>query len=378
MKVRQGRSFATDGHEAVAEATEGWPDRPQIVFAFCSMKQDAQAVVDALRARFGDVPIAGCTTAGEHMGGAHSNESLVAAAVYGSSMTWTAQVVRDLKAFGEEDAQRVSDALFEAVGADRETLDASRYFSLLMIDGLSMTEEKVSAQLAEALEGVPLAGGSAGDDLAFAETRVLTSEGALTDAAVVVLADKGDTEVRIVKHQHFTRTPEMLCITKADPATRTVIEMDGYPAIEAYARALGKTPEEVTGDVTFLNPVTFACNGELYVRSIQKVNDDGSITFYCAIEEGMVLDVGGHGDMHASLSSDLGALREDLGKADFVVGFNCILRALEAKGADAFDALGKVVEETAGAMIGFDTYGEQLNGLHINQTLVAVAIKEAA
>ena len=124
--------------------------------------------------------------------------------------------------------------------------------------------------------------------------------------------------------------------------------------------------------------MTFACNGELYVRSIQKVNEDGSITFYCAIEEGMVLDVGGHGDMHASLSSDLGALREELGKADFIVGFNCILRALEAKQAEAFDALGEVVGETAGAMIGFDTYGEQLNGLHINQTLVAVAIKAAA
>jgi hypothetical protein len=27
-------------------------------------------------------------------------------------------------------------------------------------------------------------------------------------------------------------------------------------------------------------------------------------------------------------------------------------------------------------MIGFDTYGEQLNGLHINQTLVAVAIRD--
>ncbi|HBQ18628.1 MAG TPA: hypothetical protein DEF51_48380 [Myxococcales bacterium] len=378
MKVEQGKSFATDGHQAVAEATQGWADEPEIIFVFASMKQDGQAVIDALRARFGEVPIAGCTTAGEHLAGAHSNKSLVAAAVYDSSMRWTTEVITDLKSFGEEDARGVTDALFASLGVERETLDASKYFSLLMIDGLSMAEERVSAQLAEALEGVPLAGGSAGDDLAFTETRVLTSAGALTNAAVVVLADKGDSDVRIVKHQHFTRTPEMLCITKADPASRTVFEMDGYPAIEAYARALGKTVDEVTGDVTFLNPVTFACNGELYVRSIQKVNEDGSITFYCAIEEGMVLDVGGHGDMHASLSSDLGALREELGKADFIVGFNCILRALEAKQAEAFDALGEVVGETAGAMIGFDTYGEQLNGLHINQTLVAVAIKAAA
>jgi len=29
-------------------------------------------------------------------------------------------------------------------------------------------------------------------------------------------------------------------------------------------------------------------------------------------------------------------------------------------------------------MVGFDTYGEQLNGLHINQTLVALALRDTA
>ena len=163
-----------------------------------------------------------------------------------------------------------------------------------------------------------------------------------------------------------------------DYAKRRVLEIDGYPALGAYAAALGLRPEEVTGEVTFLNPVTFRYQGELYVRSIQAVNDDGSLDFYCAIEEGMVLEIGGHEDMAAALRADLDGLRDRMGSLDFLLGFNCILRALESEGAGEHDAIGAAFTSVCGAMVGFDTYGEQLQGLHINQTLVAVAFADAA
>ena len=35
------------------------------------------------------------------------------------------------------------------------------------------------------------------------------------------------------------------------------------------------------------------------------------------------------------------------------------------------------LNETAEHIIGFDTYGEQLNGLHINQTLVGVGFQKS-
>ena len=180
---------------------------------------------------------------------------------------------------------------------------------------------------------------------------------------------------QIVKHQHFSAKGTSLVITRADVAQRRVYEMDGYPAVEAYARALGLSAEQVDDDVCFMNPPTFVYDDEIYVRSIQRLEADRSIVFYCGIEEGMVLSLGGHEEMVDALDRDLQALREDQRPADLFIACNCILRALETEKRGLFPAIGKALSGAARHVIGFDTYGEQLNGLHINQTLVGVALR---
>ncbi|MCX6953675.1 MAG: FIST domain containing protein, partial [Verrucomicrobia bacterium] len=108
------------------------------------------------------------------------------------------------------------------------------------------------------------------------------------------------------------------------------------------------------------------------------IEDDGSIVFFCAVEEGMVLDVGGHEEMKPALERDVASFRARFGQADLLISFNCILRALEADKAGAHEDLGAVVQGCAKASVGVDTYGESYNGLHINQTMVAVAFRSAA
>jgi hypothetical protein len=220
-------------------------------------------------------------------------------------------------------------------------------------------------------------GGSAGDDLKFKQTFVYHGGKAWQNAAVFALADS-KVPFEIVKHQHYTTSPKALVITKADVATRRVYEMDGHPALEAYARALGMAPSDVTNEVTFMNPVTFVCNNEIYVRSIQRVEPDGSIIFYCGIEEGMVLSIGGHEEMEGALARDISAVGSRMKEANLFIACNCILRALEAEKLNQHAALGGVLSRFARNIIGFDTYGEQLSGLHINQTLVGVAIHDLA
>ncbi len=374
MRVVQGRTSACGGAEAVAEATEGWAAEPELLFVFCSTAQDPHGVAKALAERFPAVPIVGCTTSGELLGGEHTNRTMVVAGLIDSGVRWKTTVIRGLQSFDEGAAVAAAQELFAGVGTDTEDFDPDAHFCLLFVDGLSMKEEVVSALLADAIEGVTLAGGSAGDDLAFAQTLVIHEGGAESDAAIVVMGKAERASFRILKHQHYVTTPRSLVITRADVAARRVYEMDGYPAAEAYAAALGVDAGALTTELMFLNPMTFQCNGELYVRSIQKLNEDLSLTFYCGIEEGMVLDIGGHHDMEGSLREDLGALAEEVGEIDFLLGFNCILRSLEAQEGDTHARLGTVYERLGAPMIGFDTYGEQLNGLHINQTLVALAI----
>lgn len=375
MRVMQGRSQAAIAADAVSEALADFDTAPEIVFVFASTVQDPGGVVDALESRFPGVPIAGCTTAGEQLGGVHATGSLVVLGVVESGVQWAVEQIQGLGDQTDDSLGKVASKLFEGAGIDPEELEPDKAVCMLFIDGLQGAEERISAALADALEGVRLAGGSAGDDLKFEKTHVFGPEGALSDAATLVMARSTDgTPIRVLKHQHFTSTPTSLVVTKAEG--RVVHEFDGLPAIEAYAEALGLQPSEVTGEVTFMNPVTFACNGELYVRSIHSVADDGSIAFYCAVEEGMVLEIGGHADMCDALKGDL--VDGFAGAPELVVGFNCILRALEATGKELHDDLGKLFDEQIPGLVGFDTYGEQLNRLHINQTLVAVGFGRAS
>ena len=92
----------------------------------------------------------------------------------------------------------------------------------------------------------------------------------------------------------------------------------------------------------------------------------------------MVLEVGGHREMETEFINTFSQLKSELGDIEFILGYNCILRALEAEQRELHDELGAILSATANHVIGFDTYGEQLNGLHINQTLVALALTSAA
>ena len=332
-------------------------------------------MAQALGERFSDTPLIGCTTAGEHISNAHHNGSLVVMGLKTPRIRWTTSLVDDVNTFDEATARVQSDQLFAQLGVARDEVDAQKQFCLVFIDGLSCKEEVISSLMADALEGVPLLGGSAGDDLKFKGTYVYHAGKAWPHAAVFALANC-DAPFEVIKHQHYTTTPKSLVITRADVATRRVYEMDGYPAIEAYARALDMPVSKVTTEVTFMNPLTFVCNDEIYVRSILRVEPDGSILFYCGIEEGMVLSVGGHEDMQTALSRDLSGEKRRLPTADLFIACNCILRALESDKLKQHEPIAHILHKYGKHVIGFDTYGEQLGGLHINQTLVGLAITD--
>lgn len=373
MRIYQGKSQLEDVQAALDEATRDWGNEiPDIILLFNSTKQDPHEAARLFQERFPHTKIAGCTTAGEILDGHHYNGSLIAMALGSPKLDFQTLSI-DLDDLDEKRIHKQFTQAFEHWGVHHDDIDPSHFFAMVFIDGLRMKEEKLAAMLADSLAGIPVVGGSAGDDLKFAETYVYCDGEARTNHATVVLC-KTALKYKVFKHQHFVNTENAIVITKADPDKRIVYEIDGYPAAEAYASALGVKVSELEGDVTFLHPVTFSSDGQIYVRSIQAVNEDGSIAFFCAIEEGMVLQVGGHHEMDTSLQETLTELQSSYGKAELLFASNCILRSLEAQGGKKFEALGKVFREHVSHSIGFDTYGEQVNGLHVNQTLVGLAL----
>lgn len=238
---------------------------------------------------------------------------------------------------------------------------------------MSVLEEGVSAALSSALPQLQFAGGSAGDDLKFEKTFIYHN-GKFHDDAAIFSVFYTDHPFKVFKTQHFIPNEEAkLVITEADTEKRIVREINGLPAAKEYARLVGV-------DINKLEPMTFSrypvmikIGGDYYVRSIQKVNEDESLTFFCAIDEGLVLTVAKGVDIIENLEQKLEDVTQEI-HPKVILGCECILRRLEIFEKNLEQDAAKVMSKYN--VIGFHTYGEQFNGLHINQTLTAIAIGE--
>jgi len=315
----------------------------------------------------------GCTTAGEWLTGQHKNHSLVLTGITTPAIRWAASILENLDAPPADCAKAVCTDLVRQLDIDWTDLNAKNYFCLSFFDGLSNREEPVIAAMANELGDVPLLGGSAGDDLKFADTFVIANGNAYQNAAVFILAESR-VPFRTIKHQHYVPGDADVVITRADVDTRMVNRLDGIPAAERYAQLLGVDVKALTPQMFSDNPLAYHYGNECYVRAIRRVCENNSMEFGCAIEEGMVLNLCKHQDMLAEYDQLMTGIQQSGAKISLLLVCNCIYRALEGMDGDLNQQLAEKTCAIADHMIGFDTYGEQWQGLHINQTLVALAL----
>jgi hypothetical protein len=271
--------------------------------------------------------------------------------------------IRSGNSFGQDLLQQLESKAPQA--------NATNSFAMLLIDGLSVREELVTHALQHALGDLSLFGGSAGDDLKLSKTSVYVDGGFHSDSAVLVLIHT-TLPFKIFKTQHFVATEKRLVVTEADPVQRIVKEINGLPAAEEYARLLGVELAELNPMQFASSPVVVMIDGTDYVRAIQKANSDGSLTFFCAIEEGLVLRVAHGIDIVKNLQQTFDKLHEEIGSPQFVLGCDCILRNLEMTQSGQKEVVGEIFNRNNA--IGFSSYGEQYHGVHVNQTLTGIAI----
>jgi len=370
---RTSHSCASDARQAAREFHAGvvQPDMSMVVF-FCSSDYDLDALADELNQLFGSVPMVGCTTAGEIGSAGYRAQSLSGVSFSARAGAAVAGCLPDLEHFEASKGQEFVQGLLQQL--DKHVSKGFRAFALLLIDGLSVREEPVVRVLQGALGSIHLCGGSAGDDLKFSSTKVF-HDGAFRNNSAVLLLVSTPLPIRIFKTQHFISEDERLVVTEADAAHRIVKEINGLPAAEEYARVLGVTVEDLTPDHFAATPVVVVLDGTDYVRAIQQANPDGTLTFFCAIEDGLVLRVARGGDIYANLAQTFDNLREEIGPPALTLGCDCILRNLEITQKQLKDKVGELFQRNN--TVGFSTYGEQFGGVHINQTFTGIAIGAA-
>ena len=340
------------------------------ILVFYSTGHDAADLAAHLTAAFPGVPVSGCSTAGEIAPSGIIDGGVVAIAFPAAHFRVHAGLVEGV---GASAVERASDAVRELrskLRLDGITQSSERVFALLLVDGLSNSEEMVVAAVHWAVDNVQLIGGSAGDGLAFDRTSLIHDGQVVRDAAVLIMVETS-IPFRVFKTQNFEPTTKKLVVTAADTEKRIVYELNAEPAAREYAAAIGLLPDDL-GPFSFAShPLVVKIGGDYYCRSIRNMNADGSLTFFCAIDEGLVFTIAQAQDILSSTAKTLSDVSESLGGISMVLGFDCVLRRLDAENRQIrhdVEALYRLHN-----VCGFQTYGEQFNAMHLNQTLTGIA-----
>lgn len=222
-----------------------------------------------------------------------------------------------------------------------------------------------------ALGDIKLIGGSSGDGLSFRETGVFHEGRFHTDAAVIAVLSSR-RPLHVFSANHYRPGPAKMVITEADAETRTVFEINAAPAAEEYRRLTGSCETVLDAHFFAAHPPMVRTGGQSHVRSIQSANPDGSLTFYCAIDTGVVLSVGEPVDRLQKIEDLFGALRETVGEIDHIITFDCVLNRIDAENRQIAREVSNLYVDNR--VLGFNTYGEQFLAAHMNQTFSGLAI----
>jgi hypothetical protein len=339
---------------------------------FASSRYDLPALARAIALRSDGITMIGCTSSGEITPDGFAEGTITAVGFPASDFSLSAIRFGDLDHFDPADAQRsVRGLVADAVERSGAWDTPPNRVALFLVDGLSHREEMLTITVQDALGDIPLIGGSSGDGLAFRETFVFHDGHFHRDSALVAILSSRRT-MQVFRSQYYHPGSIKMVVTGADPANRIVTEINAEPAVAEYARLVGATTDELSPAIFASRPPMVRAGGEYYVRSIQSANPDGSLTFYCAIDEGIVLTLGEARDIMSGLETLFDGLDRDVGGIDRIIGFDCVLNSVEIGQRQ----LGRAVSGLFAArrVIGFNTYGEQFHALHVNQTFSGLAI----
>ena len=340
--------------------------RPSFILLFVPNRLSPEELAAALPTALPDAVVFGCTTAGQITPRGYEDDALVALAFERSHFRVASTLFVPISPVSIAEVVQQTERLSEQF---RATPGRQR-LALIFADGLSKQEDILVAALEAGLKDIPVFGGSAGDGLRFERTQVLRNGEFHSNAALLLLLET-DLAFCGLGFDHFQPTESRMVVTKAVPEERLVLEINGAPAAEEYAR-LVKVPVGALSPTIFAENPVLVRNGNIYhVRAIQQIHGENGLTFLSAIDDGLLLTLGRGKEIIRTLDSGLTVTDRHGEPPDFILGFDCYLRKLEIdrKGLEA-EASGRFRERR---VVGFSTYGEQHLGVHVNQTFVGVA-----
>jgi len=380
--VGVGRSVALDaraaGLAAARLATSG--EAPKLVVVFCSDSYDLSALLEGVREVTGDVPLVGCSTAGEIATEGPGDASVVVTVLGGPGFSCASACATGASA-------RLRGASADVAACMAEIEDRPHRVLLLLPDGLAGDQQEV-VRGAYSVVGatVPLVGGCAGDGLKMKQTYQLCGDQVLENA-VVGAAIGSDAPIGIGVRHGWRTVGEPMMVTAS--SKNRVLTLDDRPALDVYFERLAP-PEKARTDpdaftrFAITHPLGLKRRTGEEVRFVGEANFvDRSLGCIAEVPQGGLAWLMEGDDDSVLAATDAACSDAILGLGSAapvgVMAFDCIARRGVLGDHGIKSEIARIGEYAAGAPVaGFYTYGEiarvrGISGFH-NQTLVVLAL----
>ena len=284
-------------------------------------------------------------------------------------------LIEDVRRFGLPDARELVRALRARLERGRNSR-LPHVFAMLLVDAEPRCEERLIASLGTELGGVPIVGGSAGDTYfnpggQSGEPRILYGKRALSGAAVLTLVGCAEP-VLALSHHHFTPGRRRFVITEADPEQRLVHEINGENALKVYSKACRLKKDLHRAGSYAPYPFMIRIGDQYFARGMQRVYDNGTIEFACAMERGLVVTVAKPADMVVRLREMFANMKAAIGKPELVIGFDCAARTACMEQRGLTRRITTLL--SSNRVTGFSTLGEQFNTIHANNSFTCLGV----
>lgn len=358
--------------------------KADIAVIFCSSSHNYEEVIKGFKSIVGEIPIVGCSSAGEFTEEKETKGGLACALI-------SSDTHRFFLGMGKNLQQNQIHAVQNASKNFPHQVQGYPYQSaMLFLDGLAgKGEETVLAASSVLGPAVKFSGGAASDNYNFKQTFVFGDNQMLSYAVSICFVASQKPVIITAKHGHKPLSPP-LKVTKAKG--NVLYEVEGKPALDVWkyylkdkTKELGidlektKSPEELS-KVLLKHEAGLMIGDDYKLRFPTSANSDGSLNFVSTITDGSVFKIMNSEDKDQIESAKIAAEKAIEGsRGERIAGavvFDCACRSMLLKNkfpqalAEIKKALGNI------PMIGFETYGEvamehgELSGFHNATTVI--------
>lgn len=235
----------------------------------------------------------------------------------------------------------------------------------------SKGEELVLDTFEQKLAGkhIPIIGSSSGASADKSDTLVGLNGNVYKNTCAFVFIHNLRGKIFLYRENIYKKTKYQFTATDVDCEERKVYEYDNIPAADILADTLGVELENLPEEM-IKHPMGRIVGENTFITECDKVFPDGSLSYFSRIynlTKMVLLEVADFNEVWTKTANTVHAQIEN---PSFSIVINCMSRTKLFEQTNTFEDFRTQLSANYGNFIGFSGYGEQLNYIHLNQSMV--------